>query len=305
MRPAARALSPTGQRDLVVAVVPIDEELADRSLEHAHRRLARAAAREDVRNELSLDLVAPDEAPEPRPARVPLRLDALGGLIGEHDPLLRDELQKSLVQRLGQLGATVKQISERRVVHLDACAAVGLRLAVERQRVGALRDRDLRDEGRAEAHLVEDLRRRVRSDDGLAAATADLLLHVELALDARGDELVQLRHLALAERREVVAATLRAALLVLADLVHDLASDELPLLLGVLAPLLLRRDPLGLGARRIADRLGDGRHLLGARAELMALERLERRLDLREPGFERLRPVPPLAQMVVAAHRGL
>src|SRR6266511_5733416 len=98
MRPAARALSPTGQCDLVVAVVPVDEELADRSLEHAHRRLARAATGEDVRDELSLDLVASDEAPEPRPARVPLRLDALGGLVRQHDPLLRDELQKALVQ---------------------------------------------------------------------------------------------------------------------------------------------------------------------------------------------------------------
>jgi hypothetical protein len=128
---------------------------------------------------------------------------------------------------------------------------------------------------------------------------------VELALDARRDKLVQLRHLAFTERREVVAAALRTTLLVLADLVHHLASDELLLLFGVLAPLLLRRDPLGLGARRIADRLGDGRHLLGARAELMALQLLERRLDLREPGFERLRPIPPLAPMVVAAHRGL
>jgi hypothetical protein len=126
---------------------------------------------------------------------------------------------------------------------------------------------------------------------------------VELALDARRDELVQLGHLAFAERREVVAAALRAALLVLADLVHDLASEELTLLLGVLTPLLLRRDPLRLGARRIADRLGDGRHLLGARAELVALQLLERRLDLREPGFERLGPLPPLAPMVVAAHR--
>jgi hypothetical protein len=37
----------------------------------------------------------------------------------------------------------------------------------------------------------------------------------------------------------------------------------------------------------------------------MALQLLKRRLDLRKPGFERLRPVPPLAPMVVAAHREL
>jgi hypothetical protein len=49
--------------------------------------------------------------------------------------------------------------------------------------------------------------------------------------------------------------------------------------------------------------LGDGRHLLGARAELMALQPLERRLDLREPGLERLGSLPPLAAMIVAAHR--
>ena len=83
------------------------------------------------------------------------------------------------------------------------------------------------------------------------------------------------RHLAAAEPAEVVAAALRADLLVLADLVLDLAGDELALLLGVLAPRPQRGDPVGLGASGVADRLGDGRHLLGARAEDVALQLLE------------------------------
>jgi hypothetical protein len=73
----------------------------------------------------------------------------------------------------------VEQIAERRVVHLDAGAPVSLRLAIERKRVGALRDRDLRHERRTEARFVEHLRRPVRGDDGLAAATANLLLDVD------------------------------------------------------------------------------------------------------------------------------
>jgi hypothetical protein len=100
-----------------------------------------------------------------------------------------------------------------------------------------------------------------------------------------------------------VAAAFRTGLLIAADLVHDLAGDELALLLGVRAPLLLRRDPPGLRTCWIADRVGDRRHLLGARAELMALQLLERRLDLREPGLERLGSLPPLASVIVAAHR--
>jgi hypothetical protein len=63
---------------------------------------------------------------------------------------------------------------------------------MEWQRVGALRHGDLRHEGWPDARLVEDLRRSIRGDDGLAAFAAQLLLDVQLPLDDGGDELVQL-----------------------------------------------------------------------------------------------------------------
>jgi len=146
---------------------------------------------------------------------------------------------------------------------------------------------------------------------------------VELPLDQSGDELVQLGHLAVAEPGEVVAAALGTGLLVLADLVLDLAGDELPLLLCVFPPLLERRDPLGLGAGRVADFLGHRRHLLGALAEDVALQlvdggllrddalvqRRHRGDGLAQPSaglgefpLQSLRPLPPLAPVFAATH---
>jgi hypothetical protein len=299
---AARALAAAGQRDLVVAAVHVGNELAERVSEHAQRRVAGPAAREDVRDELLLSFVTRDEAPEPRRAFLALVLHALGGLVGLHDLLLGDELQQALRQRLGRLRDPAKQVAQRRVIHLYADTAVGLGLPVQRKRVGALRDDDLGHERRSEAGLVVDLGRRVCRDDCLAAAAPQLLPDVDLALDARGDEVVDLGHLPAAEPAEVVAAALRAGLLVLADLMLDPAGNEPALLLSVLSTLLQRGDPCCLRPSRVADLLRHRRHLLGALAELVPLQLLERRLDLRESGFERLRPVPPLAAMIVAAH---
>jgi len=76
---------------------------------------------------------------------------------------------------------------------------------------------------------------------------------VELALDASRDELVHLGRLTAAEPAEVVAAALRARLLLVADLVLDLPGDELALLLGVLPALLQRRDSCSFRASRVAD----------------------------------------------------
>jgi hypothetical protein len=189
--PAAGPLAPTGHRHLVVPIVSIREQLPDRAIKHTQGRLARAAAREHVRHELALGLVARDEAPEPRRSRLALGLDALRGLVGEHDLLFGHEVKQPFVQRIHHLRRAMEQIAERRVVHLDAGAPVRLGLAVERERVGALRDRDLRHERRPEARLVEDLRWSIGRDDRLAAATADLLLDVDLALNASRDELVR------------------------------------------------------------------------------------------------------------------
>jgi hypothetical protein len=96
-----------------------------------------------------------------------------------------------------------------------------------------------------------------------------------LTLDAGGDQFVHLGGLAAAEAREVVPAAFRAGPLIVADLVFDLAGDDLTLLLGVLASLLQRGDAGRLGAGGIADLLRDRRHLLGALAEDMALELLD------------------------------
>jgi hypothetical protein len=130
---------------------------------------------------------------------------------------------------------------------------------------------------------------------------------VDLAADARRDELVHLGRLATAEPAEVVAAALRADLLVLADGVLHLAGDELALLLGVLAARPQRGDPVGLGASGVADLLRDRRHLLGPRAEDVALQLLERALHRRELtanvaqlGLEFLGLVAPLAAMLAA-----
>jgi hypothetical protein len=110
------------------------------------------------------------------------------------------------------------------------------------------------------------------------------------------------------ERREVVPPAARAHLLVVANLVLDLPRDELALLLGVLAPRLEGREPVGLGARGIADRLRDRRHLLGPLPEDVALQLLERPLHRRELlahlaelAFERLRSFSPFAATIVSA----
>ena len=126
--------------------------------------------------------------------------------------------------------------------------------------------------------LVEDLGWAVGGDDRLSAAAAGLLLDVELPLHHGGDELVQLGHQAVAEPCEVVPAALGADLLIVAELVLDLAGDELALLLGVLSPGLQGGEPLGLGAGRVADGLGHRRHLLRPLAEDMTLELLQRAL---------------------------
>jgi hypothetical protein len=69
-----------------------------------------------------------------------------------------------------------------------------------------------------------------------------------------------------------VTTALGADFLLVGDLVFDATGDELTLLLGVLAPRLQRRDPLCLGAVGVADRRRDGRHLLRAFPEDVALE---------------------------------
>jgi hypothetical protein len=240
-------------------------------------------------------------------------------------------LQEPLGERLGRLGGAVEELAQRRVVDRDAGATVGLGLAIQGERVGALGDHHLGHEGRAEAGLVVDLGRRVGGDDGFAAATAELLLDVNLPLDLRRDELVHLGDLALAEPTEVLAAAPGTGLLLLPDLVLDLPGDELALLLGVLPSLLERGDPGGLGLGGVAELLRHRRHLLGARAEDVPLELLQRALhghdllaqrgdrcgglgqlggragelflglpELRLQGFG---PVAPLATVIVTAHR--
>ena len=114
----------------------------------------------------------------------------------------------------------------------------------------------------------------------------------------------------------VHAAALRADLLLLGHLVLDGPGDELALLLRVLSPGLQRLQPLRLGARRIADLLRDGRHLLRPLAEDVALQLLDGGLDggelleglgvlsaqLSELDLKGLRPLAPRTVMVVAAH---
>jgi len=153
---------------------------------------------------------------------------------------------------------------------------------------------------------------------------------VELTLDDGGHELIELGHRALAELREVPASARGAHLLVLADLVLDPAGDKLPLLLRVLAPRLEGRDPVFLGAGRVADRGGERGDLFGALTEDVALQLLDRGLDrsellgelrqrlallldrlrlcgdrpLRgvELGRKALGPLAPLAAVILAAH---
>ena len=156
---------------------------------------------------------------------------------------------------------------------------------------------------------------RMRTDRGIvitgysAAATAQLLLHVQPPLDHRWDELVLLGHLAVAELREVVPSALRADLLLVGHLVLDAAGDELALLLGVLAASLDRCDPLRLGAVGVADRRRDGWHLLRPLPEDLTLQLLQRAVDrgeltakVADLGLQLLGFVAPLAAVILAAH---
>jgi len=111
-------------------------------------------------------------------------------------------------------------------------------------------------------------------------------------------------------------AALGTDLLIVAELVLDLAGDELALLLGVFSPRLQGGQPLNLGAGRVADGLGHRRHLLRPLAEDMTLELLQRALHrgerllggaqfgvrLGELGRQALDLVPPLAVMLAATH---
>ncbi len=185
---AASSNAPAWQGHAVVALVRIGDEFPGGAFQHAFGGLARAARREDVSDHLSLVLVLRDEAPEPRATRLPLRLHAVRRLVREDDLLFRDHIEEPIRDRLRDLGGPVEVVAERRVIHLHADAPVCLGLAVQWQGVGALRDRDLRHEGRADARLIEDLGRTVCGDDGLAALAAQLLLNVPLPLDDGGYE---------------------------------------------------------------------------------------------------------------------
>lgn len=181
--------------------------------------------------------------------------------------------------------------------------------------VGDLGDDDVRHEVGAVPRLVVDPRRARRRQDRLAARAAELLLDVELPLDDRWEHLVQLGELAAPKRCEVAASALRAGLLLGGDLVVDLPGDELPLLLGVLSPLLEGSGGVGLDAC-LAERLADRRHLLGSLPEDVALKLLEsgphrghllahrRDLGVRlsELGRQPLGPFAPLAAMFAAPH---
>jgi hypothetical protein len=77
----------------------------------------RAAGREDVGDDLLLQLVASNEAPEPRGARLALDLDALGGLVGEDNLLLGHQLEQPVGDGLRQVGHPVEVVAQSRVVH--------------------------------------------------------------------------------------------------------------------------------------------------------------------------------------------
>jgi hypothetical protein len=157
--------------------------------------------------------------------------------------------------------------------------SIALRAASAAADCGALRHGGLSHERRTEARLVEHLRRGIGGDDRLTAPAARLLLNVELSLDPSGDELVHLGELALAERREVMAAALRADLPLLGDLVLDPTGGELALLRRVLTSLLQRRFAIRLRRAGVADLVRDARHLLGALSVDVALELLDGTLE--------------------------
>src|SRR6266511_829882 len=167
---------------------------------------------------------------------------------------------------------------------------------------------------RSESGLVISAVRR-KGSPRVESSTCTPTRRYAFAWRCSGNELVDLARDPFAELREVAAAALGADLLVLPDLVLDASRDELALLLCVLTSLLERGDPRRLGASRVADRLGHGRHLLGALTEDVTLQLLESALDrsellarrgdggvrLVELDLEVLRPIPPLAAMIVTA----
>jgi hypothetical protein len=202
----------------------------------------------------------------------------------------------------------MEHVAQRGIVHRHANAPVRLGLAVEGDRVGALRDDHLGHEVGAEAGPVVDPGRTLGQKDGFAPPTAKLFLDVQLTLDAGWDELEDLGALAFTEGRELMAAALRAAALLLRDLVLDASGGQLASLLRVLSSRLLGGSRIGRDAR-VAQLVRDPRHLLGALAEHVTLELLETGSEARELGsgggqltLELLDPLPPRTVMVVAAH---
>jgi len=98
--------------------------------------------------------------------------------------------------------------------------------------VGALRDRDVREEARAVLPLLNHLRRALRGHDAASASAAEDLLDVLDADELRGHELADVRALPVAERREVRAPAGRTAPKRLRHFVFNTQSWSLRLGLG-------------------------------------------------------------------------
>lgn len=286
--------------DDVVAAVAIDEQHARRSFQQCLRRRARAVFGEDVRDIESPLVVAGVEGPDEAVLGLAALVahDAEPRLVGADHRAQAHYVEQPSPHRLEDRRRAVQELIHRRARDGDALTREGLLEAVDRDVVGALADGQVGEERRAVLTFLEDLRRAGRGDDEAVAATAQHLLYVLDAHEARGHEFPDRRLLALAKRVEPGVAADRAPAIGVGDFVFHphswgLGFGRRSLLPGLL-PLLRGRRRAGLDARHL--------RLLAARAEHRLLQLRVLMLEFGEPIRQVLDQVFQYAVMIHRRH---
>src|SRR5262249_26058574 len=124
------------------------------------------------------ELALASVTPAPSSARVLVTLHQESRLVRADDRPHANLLDEPLPQWLRQLARPVQEIVHRRAREREAAAREILLEAIQRQVVRTLCDREVGEQARPVAPLLDHLRRARRGDDVVAAAAAQHLLHV-------------------------------------------------------------------------------------------------------------------------------
>lgn len=174
----------------VVAGVRVHHERPVRAAQHRQRRLARPA-----RGKAITDAVARQKSPHVRPLGLARCLHLQRCFIGLHDIFRGDFLHQRVVDRLEQFRRQVEKLAQRPVRHRHTRAGKHLRQTVQWNRIRALAHHRVRAQARAVLAAVDDLGRRRRRHDMLAAPARQHMAHVHAVLEVPRHVLPLLAHL--------------------------------------------------------------------------------------------------------------